>query len=246
MSEAGAAPRQARVLLLAGEVRDAWAAALAPEFDVATTGWLDGVTAARLRRPDVVVVGMDLPGGAAAAACRGFRSAMDLRKLPIVVAGDGAYALEAETSELLRADRYVPVLDGAALAAQVRDLLRVGRARLPKAARIVAGACGAVLVLAMLARIAADAFFPALRTPAFGVATLAVAVAAALAAGVTVAVARPRPVSPFERRRALAWAGMWLIWIGTAGPHWLALAKMVAFSLALGAWATWAWLGPRV
>jgi DNA-binding response OmpR family regulator len=116
------------VLLLAGEVRDAWTRALEEAgFEVRTTGWLDGVTAARLRRPDVVLVSADLPANARVAVTTAFR-ADDLSTIPIAVAGVSPGVAERESAHPLRADRYIQLpVTADRLAREVAETIRRGR-----------------------------------------------------------------------------------------------------------------------
>ncbi|MFL5299568.1 MAG: hypothetical protein ACJ79R_04400 [Anaeromyxobacteraceae bacterium] len=114
------------MLLVAGAARDTWAGALAAAgFEVRTVDWLDAVTAARVRRPDAVVIADDLPGRATDV----LRSALagDLNTLPVVMAG-------APPNDPVRAEmdtfRYVSAPTAlATVGAVVTEAMRAGRPR---------------------------------------------------------------------------------------------------------------------
>jgi CheY-like chemotaxis protein len=244
--------RRPLVLLLAGEVRDDWTRALeAGGLEVATTGWLDGITAARHRRPDLLLVSTDLPEGAARSVLSAFRSAVDLYELLIVVAGPGAKRLDDEQLGPSRADRYLPEpTRDEALAGSLHEAIRVGRAtwRQRPGARIVVGLM-AIGLLAMVAGIFLEGVLrttmgsrvsPTVEWILFGV------FVAALVAAIAVALkTRERPLSIPQWRTHLAWGGM-LLWNGgSLVPGHDLTARFAGAGLGCVAWAAWAWLGPQ-
>lgn len=239
---------RATVLLLAGEMREEWSRALtAGGLDVHTTGWLDALTAARVRRPDVVLVSTDLPAGAPQAICTTFRSTADLAAVPILVAGPGAERMDEEALAPVRADRYVRApVNGDVLVREVRDPLSVAGLPRRRPAQTV--------VLALLALATAAAFVPALADfllkgppeTRLGPIAFGVGVLAALAALVLGVATRERPLSGIERRRVLGWAATWIWCVGAVSPESFGAAGVAVFSVGCLAWAAWAWLGPRV
>lgn len=243
-------PRRALVLLLAGDLRERWTRALeAGGLEVTATGWLDGVTAARIRRPDVVLVSMDLPESAPQMVCNGFRMSTDLARIPIVVVGPGSDRLDQHAPAQLRADHYLPQsIDGEALAARVREAAASGRIRWlgSRASRVVVG-----LLLfsgfALMAWLLLTAYWglshtrPTLESQWLAFAAIVVPFAAALAVGLA---ARTRPLSIAERRSALGWLGLFFWNGGRVVPGGGMLALFAGWTLGSLALAAWAWLGP--
>lgn len=244
--------RRPLVLLLAGEVRDDWTRALeAGGLEVASTGWLDGITAARHRRPDLLLVSTDLPDGAPRSVLSAFRGAVDLYELLIVVAGPGAKRLDDEVLGPLRADHYLlEPIGGEALASRVREAIRVGRVtwRQRPGARVVVG----LMAIGLLAMVAGTFLDPVLRTtrgsgvsPAVEWLLFGVFVAALVAAIAVALKTRERPLSIPQWRTHLAWGGMLLFNGGTLVPGHALTARFAGAGLGCVAWAAWAWLGPR-
>lgn len=243
--------RRLSVLLLADGVREEWRGALtAAGLEVATTGWLDGVTAARLRRPDVVLVSTDLPDHAPSMVCTAFRT-LDLAAIPVVVAGPGADRLDQESALPARADLYLPApLDLAALAGKVRDAVREvpGRLYRGRSRQVVLGLVAVALLLtgghALL-----EAFHVRLWGAPIPLATewalFGTSVAAALAAVGVATAGRTRPFNVAERRVALTWLALLLWSLGSLAPGHGFVVRLGGVALALVALARWAWLGPR-
>jgi hypothetical protein len=242
------APR--RVLLLADAVREEWTRALeAGGLEVSTTGWHDAVTAARLRRPDVVLVSTDLPANAPQAVCDEFRSAVELATLPIVVAGPGAKGIETGATWPLRADHYVagPV-DLGALAERIRVAEASGRIGFlnRRASRVVLGLLVAS-AFALLSLAPLELYWRGVgaeRTRA-GEWLAFAAIALPLAAAIAVATAaRTRRLSVAEWRSVLGFGGLVLLNCGRFVPGAGVLGQLAGGTLGLLAWAGWAWLGP--
>jgi hypothetical protein len=236
--------RRPEVLLLAGEARDAWARSLAAAgLEVNTTGWLDGTTAARLRRPDAVLVSTDLPPNAPQLLCNGFRASVDLAGLPIIVAGPGADRVDQAALEPMRADHYVLAsADGDGLADRVREAIRVGRVpAVGKPARTLALALGVVSAAAMVARLFVGTRPVSAATAWLLLAAIVLPLAGAFAVGVA---ARKRPMSVAEWRRTLGWLGLLLWNVGRFIPAGGRFAEWSCVSLGACAFAGWAWLGP--
>ncbi len=243
-----APPVRPRVLLVAGEVREAWAHALSEaSFDVRTTGWLDAVTAARIDPPDVVVVSGDLPQNAPQLLANAFRGA-GFEKSPVVVAVLEPEEIERALDQPLRADRYVPRPVAAdALAREVADASRAGRTRWkPLPADVVALSFIAASLLILGARMLVNGFYGLSRgstAPAALDRVVLLAWLAALAVGIGVALAfgtRPRTVGQW--RRVLPGTGF-LLWLSgqSLRGYWPA-AEMALLSLGLLAWVAWALL----
>jgi hypothetical protein len=240
------------VLLLAGEVREAWSRALtAAGFDVRTTGWLDGVTAARVGRPDLVLVAADLPANAPQILCTAFRSAEDLKDVPIAIAGLAPEVAERAWEQPLRADRYIPAsADADAPVREVREALRAGRT--PWKRRSVEKVIIGLVVVGSLALVASSWTESLLRlqrragVPAASAALLAFGLGAFTAAFVLGFASRKRPLSPSERRTVLGWVGLVLVQAQFLVRPAHAALGLAAASLGLLAWAVWAWQGPRV
>lgn len=243
-------PRRPLVLLLAGDLREGWSRALeAGGFEVNATGWLDGVTVARIRRPDVVLVSTDLPENAPQVVCNGFRMSGDLARIPIVVVGPGSDRLDQQAPAQMRADHYVPQsIEGEALAARVREAAASGRIRwLSKRASVVAGGLLLLSAFALLARLLLEAYWgrtrtrPTLESEWLAFAAIVLPFAAAVVVGL---VARTRPLSIAERRSSLGWLGLMFWNVGRFVPGGGMLAQFAGVTLGSLAFAAWAWLGP--
>ena len=248
--------RRPSVLLLAGGVREEWTRALeAGGLDVATTGWLDGITAARLRRPDLLLVSTDLPEGAPQSVLTAFRSD-DLRQLPIVLAGPGADRMDQEVPGPVRPDQCLPgTIDAGVLPERLRAAMGAGRVRaIPKPAARVAIGLVMVSLLAWGGRVVLDTFAyrwtGAVPSPATRWLLLGAFVVPFVAAVAITFKARTRPISLAERRTLLGWLGL-MLWnggrmfpLGATAPEGGTAAQFAGFSLGLCAFAAWAWLGP--
>ncbi len=239
------------MLLLAGDVRDAWREALAPEFEVVTAGWLDGITAARLEIPDAVLVSADLPPQAPRLVLTAFRSDARLAHVPIVMAtGDGVPPEPLWGNPRFIGDRYVAeTIAPASLVSEIGEAVRAGRATFRRArGRQVALALlvtGAIALFAV--RFVEEGAVGAPRHAGRVVAALSAVAIAALGASAAVVIAtlRRRPTLA-ELRSVLGWAGFVLLQVQSLSPRGCrALVTVVAGSLGLLAWAAWAWLAPR-
>lgn len=233
-----------KVLLLAEGVREEWKGALAEGgLEVASTGWLDGVTAARLHRPDAVLLSADLPANARGVLLQSLR-APDLARIPVVVAGVEPDLAEVESP--IRADRYVPApVNPGGLAREVFEAVREGRVRwtLPRGVR-VAGLLYAVVFLFLVGRVMVTwlsdfGLDPALDALLGGVAL----VCFAGAAGLTVRWGRRHRVAAVTARFVLAWCGLAFLW-NALGP--VGVMRHVAVTALLGTWLADALLGPPV
>jgi hypothetical protein len=246
--------RRPAVLLLAGDVRDEWTRTLgAGGVDVATTGWLDGITAARLRRPDLLLVSTDLPEGAVQSVLNAFRLPADMRQLPIVVAGAGAGQLERLATPIILADHYVPDPgDGDAFAGRIRDAIRGGRVPLlwqpaEKVASWLLAAAFAVVALRLGLQGVYYVRARGLPIPSAVqwsfLAAFLVPVIAAVAIGVA---ARTRPFSIAATRTALNLSlPIFLLNAARLVPAEGPAARLVGYSLGCAGYAAWAWLGPK-
>jgi hypothetical protein len=214
------------------------------------TGWLDGHTAARLRRPALLLVSTDLPDGAVNSVVTGFRYAAELQELPVVVAGDGASRLDGEVLGPRRADHYLPApIGGPALAAAVKEVIRKGR--VPWRERPGARAVLALTIVGMFAMFAAITAEPVLRLvarkqvpPAVAWLLFGVTLTAYLAAAAVAIVKRERPLAVPQWRTVLAYAGFIAMNGGRLAPGAGRVAQSVGITLGFGALAAWAWLGP--
>lgn len=244
--------RRPTVLLLAGEVRDDWTRALeAGGIDVATTGWLDGITAARLKRPDLLLVSTDLPEGAPPSVLTAFRST-DLGPLPIVLAGPGADRLDQEVPGLARPDLCLPgTVAPEQLPERVRAAIREGRVTLlPRPARnigvtlvvIAAAAMASRLVLHLFVYGGSDAAMP----PTIAWLLLAAFVLPLVAAGIVALRARTRPISLAERRSLLGWLGLMTWNVGRFVPGTGQWGQFGGAALGMLLFAAWAWQGQKV
>jgi hypothetical protein len=115
MTTKSASPKT--VLLVAGPGAENARLALAQGgYVVRESGWLDAVTAARVERPDAVVIAGELPRGAAEMLVRAFGS-QDVYAVPLVLAGVPD-ELRVEPSLLLKVRAVAKPADpGAVLAA---------------------------------------------------------------------------------------------------------------------------------
>jgi hypothetical protein len=237
------------VLLLAGEVREEWTRALeAGGLDVAATGWLDGITAARLRRPDLLLVSTDLPEGAPWILLSTFRSAVDFVNLPIVIAGRGADRYAGEELFQYRADHYVadPV-DGEA----IRKAIGIGRVPAPRHPH--------ARKIAVLGGVAMISLFAALGIRVFGEATgagpfpgiewlffcMMLVTLSAFAAFAIYLKPGKRPTARLLRS-SLGWIGLMLVNLRALVPGDGQRGRFGLAALGLLACAAWAWMGPRV
>jgi MFS family permease len=249
---------KASVLLLAGEVRDEWKAALeAAGLEVHTTGWLDAIPFARLNPPDVVVASADLPRNAPQLLLNAFRGSAGFGSIPVVVAGLRPDEIETDTGApplLAPADHYVPApVIPRALGAEVREIARTGRVPQKRTlgqwiALWLAGSGIALLgayVVAQFLGLAAE------QPPGGSLVRVSGALLAAgatcLGVGATVAfVVDRRPLTPHRRRRAIAWFAFFAWQLAfTSGPVFHGL-ELVMASVAALAGAAWAWLGRSV
>jgi hypothetical protein len=233
-------PPGREVLLLGGEGRDAWEQALrGAGFQVRTTGWLDAVTAVRLRRPDAVVVADDLPAGAAELLARAFL-AMELWEVPLLACCPPSLELELAFPRAPPRRFLSAPVDPATVPGLVSSLLEEAahpRRQSPWLLTFIAFAAfvaaGAALTLGKSPSTVREWFVAVGQAAAFGCFT------GFLAQAIVV----PRPLRLAAVRTVCGWASV-LVWqcMPRAGPR----AFFAAITFASLSGSVWAGLSLRV
>lgn len=245
-------------MLVAGPSLDAWSGALAEAgFEVRTPGWKDAITAARVQRPDAVVIADDLPDGATPLVQRAF-TAPDVEVIPRVVIGtapDPAFEFAGTGA------RYLPpAVTRDALGAAVRDVIRERAAPTRTAvARLLRIVAPAAALLAILPLVVADVSVDVARWAggqgiiAHGERLVGVAgaltllggsiVAATLLAGAVLAARSDLPAV----REAVGWMSFVLLQCSApASRLWGRVPAVALLSAGFLAASGWALLGPKV